>query len=123
MNKEEYPKLIARGVDRNEKVIYLIEDEELFYGYNREGYIRASHVDIQAVRWCFCLTYPEGSENVQELYKEALQKIESEAEYRRRRDCSLAASRDKRVGKRRTIDMKEEAARTQADKELSKHFL
>jgi hypothetical protein len=125
------PKLLAigwgyKGV--NSSLIYLLEDEYLFYGYaqnlNYNPCVKMHYSSFSALRWCRGLILPRGDEDVRKLYAEAMELIKKGTrryvdiqEYIGQRWASA------KYGKEQTLNLEEQAKRTLADPVLSKHFL
>jgi hypothetical protein len=131
MGKNEYPKLLAIGWDRVMKstqedeekgtLIYLLEDEEMFYGYAQNPRyimrVKPGHTDTIALRWCKGLILPKGDEDIDKLYREAMEIINN--------DERLSEIRDdqKKCDKSSSLNIKAQVQRTLADPVLSKKFL
>jgi hypothetical protein len=129
MDMEEYPKLLAIGwnpMRDNDKgtLIYLLEDEHLFYGYaqnpNFEPRVKPGNVDAVALRWCRGLALPKGDEDVRKLYLEALDIIRDNNdlidEYLYQKNMSET------YGKEYWIDIEDAVKQTLAIPTLSKYL-
>jgi hypothetical protein len=105
---------------KNDKgtLIYLLEDEELFYGYAQDPdfklRVKPSHFDIGALRWCQAVIHPKGTEDVQKLYCEAMEIIKG--------DEKLIEKCLHQKGKKRYSNFDEGLKRTLTTPDLLKHF-
>jgi hypothetical protein len=133
---EEYPKLLAIGwnpMPTNSSdtgtLIYLLEDEDLFYGYAQhpdfDPRVKPSHFDVGALRWCRGVVLPKGDEDVRKLYREALDIIENDntKPYSLKRECLIEKKRVADVGKVYWFDLSEVTKKTLANPDISKYFL
>ncbi|MDR2814354.1 MAG: hypothetical protein LBB79_06845 [Prevotellaceae bacterium] len=131
---EKHPKLLAIGWNPmhnndNGTLIYLLEDEELFYGYAQHPdfnpRVKPSHFNVGALRWCRGCVYPKGNENVRKLYLEALDIIR-ENKIKENYDLIHEYFSQKELSKEKGKEywnIDEQIKRTLADPELSKYFL
>ncbi|MDR2286206.1 MAG: hypothetical protein LBE04_01830 [Prevotellaceae bacterium] len=125
----EYPKLLGIGWNpmwwKNDKgtLIYLLEDEELFYGYAQDPdfnpRVKPSHFDVGALRWCQAHIHPKGAEDVQKLYREAMEIIKGDEELLE--EWLQEKNFVKKTGKGYWIN-NETLERTLANPDLLKHF-
>jgi hypothetical protein len=107
-------------------LIYLLEDEKLFYGYAQHPdfvpRVKTGWADVLAVRWCRGFSLPKGDEDVRKLYLEALDIIRENDDlirmYLHQKDLMIDGK-----GKKYVVDIEEQVKRTQADPVLSKYFL
>jgi hypothetical protein len=128
---ESYPKLLAIGWNRIHKdtgtLIYLLEDEILFYGYAQNPKfiprVKAGRMDMSAIRWCQGLILPKGNENVRKLYREALGIIKNDKTGDLMEIYLQQKKSSEEHGKEYTIDLEEAQEVTLADPKLSKYFL
>jgi hypothetical protein len=131
--KNPYPKLLAIGwtIMRDSPdggtLVYLLEDENLFYGYaqNPDFWLRvkAGQADIVALRWCQGLVLPKGNEDVRKLYLEALDIIKNDKTGRLVSEYLSQKKYSEEDGKEYALDLEEMQKRTLADPTLLKYFL
>jgi hypothetical protein len=129
---EEYPKLLAIGCgrvggnDSKRTLIYLLEDESLFYGYAQNPEFRPrvkpGWTMAVALRWCQGLILPKGNEDVHKLYSEALEIIRKD-KIRGIDKYLCEKGMAAKHGKEYDIDLKATQERTLANPNLSKYFL
>jgi hypothetical protein len=125
MGKNEYPKLLAigwnpMGDDPDGTLIYLLEDEIMFYGYaqnpNFHPRVKPGYVDVLALRWCQGLVLPKGNEDVNKLYLEAIEILKNDEKYHH-------YLKQKRKDKIYDIDIKESVKKTLSIPSISKYFI
>jgi hypothetical protein len=136
----EYPKLLAIGWLRvmhgtredEEKgtLVYLLEDEEMFYGYTQNPkyyrFVKPSHNALLALRWCQGVIFPKGDEDVDELYREVMEIISNSDDIQFSNQLEYAKKRVGDRGKRYNIyesDIAKWVERTRTNPEALKHFL
>jgi hypothetical protein len=128
---EEYPKLLAIGwaptsLSKEGTLIYLLEDEDLFYGYaqNPNFYprVKPGWTDLLALRWGRGLALPKGDEDVHKLYHEAIDIIRGNNKLMYMWQDQKSKS-ESHGGKQHKINIKYHVKRTLADPVLSKYFL
>jgi hypothetical protein len=110
-------------------LIYLLEDEELFYGYAQHPdfvpRVQIGYSDAKALRWCQAFSYPKGDEDVRKLYLEALDIIR-ENKIKENYDLIHEYFSQKELSEEKGKEywnIDEQIKRTLADPKLSKYFL